>query len=106
MLRSREATAGSELEEEEESLTLREAACQEMHSTHQLPSAFTSDAHYSNFAYLAESEELMEATLTEIPGNPRTLTQARSHFNWPQWQEAMDHEILTLEKARTWITVP
>ena len=47
----------------------------------------------------------MEAVLTETPDNPKTLAQARSHPDWPKWQEAMDCEINTLEKAGTWITI-
>jgi hypothetical protein len=83
----------------------REAARRGTLSDYNLPGAFTSDSHYHDFAYLAESEDLMEAALTEIPGDPKTLSQARSRPDWPQWQQAMDREINTLEEAGTWITV-
>jgi hypothetical protein len=80
----------------------------EIHSDYNFPgalSAFTSDSNYTEFAYLAGSEELMEAALTEIPGDPKTLSQVCSHSDWPQWQQAMDREINTLEEAGTWTTV-
>jgi hypothetical protein len=61
---------------------------------------------YSDYVFFAECEELFEAAITEFKDDPKTITQARSHINWPKWQEAMDKEIITLEKAGTWITVP
>jgi transposase InsO family protein len=106
LLQSGDATAGSELTEEDEPLTLRGAGRREIHSDFQPPGAFTSDSNHNDFAYLAESEELMEAALTETPGDPKTLAQARSRSDWPQWQQAMDREIKALEDAGTWITVP
>ena len=48
----------------------------------------------------------MEAALTETLGDPKTLAQARSHSDWPEWQQAMDREVQTLEDAGTWDTVP
>ena len=59
-----------------------------------------------DFAYFAEMEELMQASITEASDNPKMLAEAQSHSDWPKWWEAMDREIKTLENARTWTTVP
>jgi len=37
--------------------------------------------------------------------DPKALAEAQSQLDWPQWKEAMDHEMATLEKAGTWHTV-
>ena len=59
-----------------------------------------------DFAYLTDCEELFEASITEFQDDPKSLTQAQSRSNWPQWQEAMDRKIAMLEQAGTWISVP
>jgi hypothetical protein len=59
-----------------------------------------------DFAFIVEIEELMQAALTEAGNDTKTLAEVQSCSDWPKWQEAMDHEISTLEKARTWTTVP
>jgi hypothetical protein len=103
-------TEGEEQEgEEEEPLTLRAAARRNIHFEYSPPSA--SSAYYANFdypdfAYLAESEDLMDAAISEVQDDPKTLKEARSRSDWPNWQEAMDREIATLEEAGTWVTVP
>lgn len=61
---------------------------------------------YSDYVFFAECEDLFEAAITEFKDDPKTITQAHSRIDWPKWQEAMDKEIITLEKAGTWITVP
>jgi len=48
----------------------------------------------------------MQAALTEVGNDPKTLAEARSRSDWPKWQQAMDRKINTLEKAGTWTTVP
>ncbi|KAF8261105.1 hypothetical protein EI94DRAFT_1810778 [Lactarius quietus] len=58
------------------------------------------------FVYLADSEELFEASLSEYQDDPKTLIQAHSCMDWPKWQEAMDCKITTLEHTKTWDTVP
>jgi len=58
---------------------------------------------------LTDHQELcymVAVAIQEVQGDPKTLQQARSHADWPQWQEAMDHEIATLEGAQTWEAVP
>ena len=39
-------------------------------------------------------------------GDPKTLREAKARADWPRWKEAMDREIATLDRAKTWITVP
>ena len=39
-------------------------------------------------------------------GDPKTLREAKARADWPRWNEAMDREIATLDRAQTWITVP
>jgi Reverse transcriptase (RNA-dependent DNA polymerase) len=38
-------------------------------------------------------------------GNPQSISEAQSHPDWPEWQQAMEHEIDTLKHAGTWETV-
>jgi hypothetical protein len=103
-------TEGEEPEaEEEEPLTLRGAARREIHYNYLSPStssAYHADLDYSDFTYLAESEELMHAAISKVQDDPKTLKEAQSCSDWPKWQEAMDREIATLEEAGTWNTVP
>jgi hypothetical protein len=69
-------------------------------------------------ASLSDTDDLSELTdhqklcymvavpIQEVQGNPKTLQEAHSCLDWPQWQEAMDYEIATLEGAETWEAVP
>jgi hypothetical protein len=47
-----------------------------------------------------------KASITEHQDDLKSLTQAHSCKDWPDWQASMDHEITTLKEAGTWITVP
>jgi hypothetical protein len=54
---------------------------------------------------LTDHQELtymVAIAIQEVQGDPKTLQQARSRSDWPQWQEAMDRELATLEGAQTW----
>jgi transposase InsO family protein len=98
-----EGTTGEEFDE-----PLSEAARRWAHPdyTHHYDSgALDANLPSLDFAYLADCEELFEASVTEFQDDPKSLTQARSRSDWAQWQDAMDREIATLEKAGTWITV-
>ena len=101
-----EATTGEEYDE-----PLSEAARRWAHPDyphHYDSGALAADFASSSidFAYLADCEELFEASVTEFQDDPKSLTQARSRSDWPKWQTAMDCEIATLEQAGTWISVP
>ncbi len=101
-----EETSRHNQEEEEPPLTLNEAACRYYHPDYARHSAYAADLNFSEYAYLAQSEELLEAAVNKAQDDPKTLSKARSHSDWPKWQEAMDREIATLEEAGTWTTVP
>ena len=49
---------------------------------------------------------MVAIAIQEVQGDPKMLQQARSCEDWPQWQEAMDCELATLESAQTWEVVP
>ena len=58
---------------------------------------------------LTDHQELcymVAITIQEVQGDPKILQQAQLCMDWPQWQEAMDHELATLEGAQTWEAVP
>jgi hypothetical protein len=68
--------------------------------------ALAADITSSDFAYLADCKDIFEAIITETQDDPKTLKQARSRSDWPDWQQAMDREITTLNNAHTWTSVP
>jgi hypothetical protein len=57
-------------------------------------------------AFLADLDTIIVAAIKEADGDPKTVSEARSHPDWPHWKEAMDREIKTLEVAGTWKMVP
>ena len=59
-----------------------------------------------DYAYLAGFDDMIAAAIVDADNDPKTLAEARSRPDWPRWKEAMDREIVTLEKAGTWDTVP
>ena len=57
---------------------------------------------------LTEHQELcymVAIAIQEVQGNPKTLREACSCSDWPQWQEAMDCKMAILEGAKTWEVV-
>jgi hypothetical protein len=61
-----------------------------------------------NLTELTDHQELtymVAIAIQEVQGDPKMLQQARSCMDWPQWKEAMDHKIATLEGAETWEAV-
>lgn len=107
-----EGTTGAEFE----GLTPSPQARQYMHpdwphtskpkTTRRNPSASYAEVTSADFVYSAEIEDFVEAAVAETQDDPKSLAQAQSRSDWPKWQEAMDAEIKTLEKAGTWTTVP
>jgi hypothetical protein len=55
--------------------------------------------------FLADLDSVITAAIKESDGDLKTVSEAWSCPNWPHWQEAMDHEIKSLEVAGTWKTV-
>src|SRR6266702_393492 len=100
-----EETSGHD-QEEEPLLTLSEAACRYYHPDYAGHSAYVADLNFSEYTYLAQGEELLEATVNKAQDNPKTLSKVQSHTDWLKWQKVMDREIATLEEASTWTTVP
>jgi len=77
--------------------------------------ALSAEEHLSSLSDTEDFPELsnhqslcymVAVAIQEVQGDPKTLQQARSRTDWPQWQEAMDREISTLEGAHTWESVP
>ena len=64
------------------------------------------DAPEHEFAYFADSEEVIANAIQETEGDPKTVPQARSRSDWPSWKDAMDSEMASLERALTWTSVP
>ena len=42
------------------------------------------------------------ATIQDIDGDPKTLAEAQSRTDWPEWRKAIEIETKTLENAGTW----
>jgi len=53
-----------------------------------------------------EFDNLIAGAILNVETDPKSYSEARSRSDWPHWKKAMDRELLTLEKAGTWITVP
>jgi transposase InsO family protein len=66
-----------------------------------LEGADDSDANDEDYAFHASA-----AAQQDAEGDPKSLSEARSRADWPDWKAAMDRELETLEKALTWTTVP
>jgi len=60
----------------------------------------TKQSYHQDLCYM------VAITIQEVQGDPKMLQQAQSCMDWPQWQEAMDCKITTLEGAHTWESVP
>jgi hypothetical protein len=85
------------------------SACRWMHPDHPHhydAGVLATDLSSPDFAYLADCKDLFKVFITESQDDLKTLSQAHSCSDWPDWKNAMDHEIAMLEEAGTWITVP
>jgi hypothetical protein len=61
---------------------------------------------YAEMAFHVEIDTTMAAAAHDANGDPRSISEVRSRPDWPEWQQAMEREIETLERAHTWETVP
>jgi hypothetical protein len=61
--------------------------------------ALSAEEHLSSLSDTEDFPELsnhqslcymVAVAIQEVQGDPKTLQQARSRMDWPQWQEAMD----------------
>jgi hypothetical protein len=57
-------------------------------------------------AHVVKLKEATRPAIQQMGRDPKTLHEAHSHSDWLKWKEAMDQEINTLRKARTWQTIP
>jgi Reverse transcriptase (RNA-dependent DNA polymerase) len=64
------------------------------------------EPEWCEWANLVGYEEAIAVTIQEAEGDPKTMQEAQACNDWPSWKEAMDHEISSLEQARTWTMVP
>jgi len=57
----------------------------------------------ANEDYLADDEkaDFVTTLIEEVENDPKSLSKAQAHRNWPHWKEAMDAEITTLDHAGT-----
>jgi hypothetical protein len=75
------------------------------HPHHYDIGVLTTDSTPPDFTFFAECKDIFEASINKHQDNPKSLTQARSHPDWSDWQDAMDRKIATLEQAGTWTTI-
>jgi Reverse transcriptase (RNA-dependent DNA polymerase) len=50
-------------------------------------------------------DDIIFAAIQDAQGDPKTLHEAQSRSDWPEWQQAMDREIAMLQQAGTWTDV-
>ena len=65
----------------------------------------TSGGDISDYVFSAGFDDIITVAILDADADPKTLAEAQSRSDWPRWKEAMDHEMATLEKASTWVTV-
>ena len=63
------------------------------------------DAEHLDYVFSATFSDIIAAAISDLNDDPRSIREAQSQPDWPQWSKAMDHEIVTLERANTWCTV-
>jgi Reverse transcriptase (RNA-dependent DNA polymerase) len=56
--------------------------------------------------YHTEFNDAAFVTIQGIDGDPKSLEEAKSRMDWPQWKEAIDIELKTIKGTRTWEEVP
>jgi hypothetical protein len=67
-------------------------------------SVCTDDADPQDLIFSAiPVDDIIFAAIQNTQEDSKTLYKAQACLDWPQWQEAMDCEIMTLQQAGTWI---
>jgi Reverse transcriptase (RNA-dependent DNA polymerase) len=57
------------------------------------------------WAYFAGFDEDVAASIQDAVGNPKTVSEARSRHDWPDWKSTMGCKMASLDRALTWTTV-
>jgi hypothetical protein len=57
------------------------------------------------WAYCADFNDIIAATLQDIEGDPKSVGEAQSRPDWPHWKAVMDREMESLERSETWCTI-
>src|SRR6267142_4439955 len=63
------------------------------------------DAKHLDYVFLAGYDNIIAEAIEDMNSDPKSLAEAQSRLDWPQWKEAMDRKMATLEKAGTWRTI-
>ena len=65
-------------------------------------------SNYAEADCIADDEhgDFVATLIEEVENNPKSLSEAQAHNDWPRWKEAMDAEITTLDRAGTWSNIP
>ena len=71
-----------------------------------LDSVFSAELGDEQGANTVKLGGIITAAIHEADGDPKSLAEAQSRPDWPQWKEAMNRELTTLIKAGTWKPVP
>ena len=63
------------------------------------------DAEHLDYVFAIGLGDVLSTAINAYSDDPQSLGEAQSRPDWPQWREAMDRELETLERANTWRTV-
>ena len=63
------------------------------------------DTEHLDYVFSATFSDIIAAAISDLNDDPRSIREAQSQPDWPQWSKAMDREIATLERANAWCTV-
>ena len=75
-------------------------------SANELFTTAPEEPSHMEMAFHIEIDTTMAAATHDVNRDLRSVSEVRSHSNWPEWQRAMEREIEMLEHAGTWETVP
>jgi hypothetical protein len=55
------------------------------------------NAEHLDYVYSADYNDVITEAITDIDSDPKSLSEAQAHNDWPCWKEAMDQEITMLK---------